>query len=183
MPIQNITYQTLVDLVKNYIKTNCKNISDFASISSVMKSGYSTSATISSAGDGYTSSYTCTISKAVAQVDTSTVDTDMTNFLSTIGVSSKLSSNIPEGEFIKFFNDMVSFCSTKMAFATSQFTTTKYLIYNTGSTSYASTVTIGNNTARQLIKVTDITTITNMLTSVMKQTLRTIPCTYTYSFA
>ena len=182
MTIQNITYQTLVDLVKNYIKTNCVNISNFDSINSTMKSGYSTSANISSNGGGYTSKYTCTISKAVSQVASSVVDTDMTNFLNTINVSNKLSSNIAEGEFINFINDLVSFCSTKMGFAVGQFTTAKYLIYNT-STSYSSTVTINNDTARQLIKATNATSIVNMLINVMKQSLRNIPCTYTYSFS
>lgn len=183
MTLQNITYQTLVDVVKNYIKTNCVNISNFASINSTMKAGYSTSATISSSGAGYTSNYTCTISKAVSQVSSSTVDTDMTNFLTTIGVSNKLSSNIAEGEFIKFFNNMMSFCSTKLGFATGQFTTSKYLIYNTSATTYSSTVTINNDTARQIVKASDITSITNIITTVMKQTLRNIPCTYTYSFS
>ena len=183
MTIQNITYKTLVDIVVSYIKTNCVNISNYDIIHNSMKNGFSTGANISSSGGGYTSSYNCKISKIVNAVDASVVDTDMQNFLSHIEMGNKLNLNITEGDFLNFINDLVSFCSTKMGFATGQFTVEKYLIYNTESNDYMSTVVIGKDTAKQIIKAKNANDIINMLFNVMKQTLRNIPCIYTYSFA
>jgi len=178
MAIQNITYNEIVEAVKNYAKSNCMNIANFGAIPAAFKAGYSLSGNISSSGDKYTSKYVVTITRAVSQVASSVVDTDMNNFLTRINVVNKLNNNIPASEFINFINDMVSFCSTKLCFATSQYHSGGYLIYYTANTSYSSAVSITTNNQLKLIEASDVNSILNMLFNVVKQNIRNVPCTY-----
>ena len=39
MALQNITYNEIVETVKNYIKTNCMNIANFGAIPAAFKAG------------------------------------------------------------------------------------------------------------------------------------------------
>ena len=178
MALQNITYNEIVETVKNYIKTNCMNIANFGAIPAAFKAGYTLSGNISSSGDRYTSKYVVTITRAVTQVASSVVDTDMNNFLARINVANKLNNNVPASEFINFINDIVSFCSTKLCFATSQYNGNRYLIYYTANTSYSSIVSINTNESNKIVQANDVNSILNMLLNVIKQNIRNIPCTY-----
>ena len=95
MALQNITYNEIVETVKNYIKTNCMNIANFGAIPAAFKAGYTLSGNISSSGDRYTSKYVVTITRAVTQVASSVVDTDMNNFLTTINAVSYTHLTLP----------------------------------------------------------------------------------------
>lgn len=182
MAIGNITYNEIIDLMKNWIKTNATNIASYSSIPSQFKSGWSSSANISSNGPHYTSTYTVRISQYVSQVSAATVDTDMNNFLTSIGIASKLSQNIPTSEFLNFINDIISFCATKLGFAISQFNSNRYLIYNTKNTSYSSLITLSTNENVKIIEANDINILFNAMIDIIKQNIRCYPCTYTYSF-
>ena len=178
MPIGSMTYQNIVDTVKTWIKSNCSNITKFSEIPNVFKSGYTT--TVQYAGDATSpSKYTTKISgNAVSQVATTTVDTDMTNFLTSIGVTNT-SKTIPASEFMDFVENMVSFCSTKLAYSISQYSTNKYLIYTTANTSYSSIRQINEDGAFKIITTEDINDILNSIINVTKQTIKNKPVTYT----
>ena len=90
----------------------------------------------------------------------------------------KLNNNIPASEFINFINDIVSFCSTKLCFATSQYDGNRYLIYYTPNTSYSSIVSINTNESNKIVQANDVNSILNMLLNVIKQNIRNVPCTY-----
>ena len=129
--LQSITYGTIVDAVKNYIKNNCTNIINFGGIPAEFKSGYSTTITISG-GNGAATCY-CTISITsgnVVQKTATDVDNDMTSYLQLIGASNMLNDNVKDSELLKFINDMVIFCTTKVAFSTSVHNSNRYMIYS-----------------------------------------------------
>ena len=92
--------------------------------------------------------------------------------------NNKLNNNIPASEFINFINDIVSFCSTKLCFATSQYDGNRYLIYYTPNTSYSSIVSINTNESNKIVQANDVNSILNMLLNVIKQNIRNVPCTY-----
>ena len=133
--IPQVTYKQIVDKIVADIKSSCINISNFASISSVFKSGYSQTITISGGNDAARCYCTVTISgNNIVEVSAGTVDANMNSFLSTIGINSYINDYIKPSEFIKFLNDMITFCSTKLAYSTSHYAqSTKYLIYNSSS--------------------------------------------------
>ncbi len=188
MPIGNITYNTIVNLVKNYAKTNCQNVDNkYNSLPAEFKSGYSNKVIISNNGKkaGVNGYCTHTITKSIAKVTGATIDTDMTNFLKTIKVDTKLNTNIPPREFINFINDMVSFCSTKFCFTVSQFNTNKYLVYYTGNTTYPSIKILDADIDLyfRLDTAQDVNDIINSLMNVIKHTFRIQPCRYSVTLS
>ena len=183
MAIGDITYNEIIVLIKNWIKSNAINISNFNAIPAQFKAGWSTGANISSNGPHYTSRYSVVISKAVNQVAATTVDNDMNAFLNSIGVASKINQNIPTSEFLNFINDIISFCSTKLGFAISQFNANRYLIYITENRSYNSLIQIKTNLNVKVIEANDINILFNAIINIIKQNIRCYPCKYNYSFA
>lgn len=181
MSIGNITYGTVVNLVKNWIKTNCVNITNFAGIPSVFKSGYTSSTVFAGAGTAAVATYIYNLTgNAISSVGVSTVDNDMNNFITTIGINDKLNQPIPASEFINFINDMVSFCSTKVCFTTSQFHNVGYTVYYPQNTAYSSVVTLPTNFDIKVIEATDAIKILNSLFGVIQQNIRNVTCRYSH---
>jgi hypothetical protein len=180
----NVTYSELVERIKSGIKTKCHNIADYANISNVFKTGFTGTYTIPGGNDYATCYCTYAISgNPISQVAASTVDTDMTNFISNIGLTQRINNNVVAGEFINFINDMVSFCSTKLAFSVSQYApSTRYLIY-TGNTSYPSLVNITSENLDKIIVTNDSNEFSNAIINITKNTIRTIPCTYSITYS
>lgn len=179
MALSAITYNTVVEHVKSWILANCMNFdTTIANLPACFKTGYSVVTTITTNAKS-----TVTISKGVSQVASTTVATDMTNFLTTIQVNDKLNTNIVANEFLNFVEDIISFCSTKIGIAASQYSTTNYMVYLTGNTNYSSLKNITTTTAYRLIDDADITTLINFITSVVRQNIRPYVCTYSVTLA
>lgn len=129
--IPTLTYRTLSDLVKNYAKATCINITNFAGLPACYKAGYSWEVGSGGEGAGRMSS----IANPIVQVAASTVDTDMTNFLNNIGVpASALDYPIDNANLDNFILDLIVFVSTKIGFAVSQSgnaasSASKYVVY------------------------------------------------------
>ena len=193
MSLGNVTYQAVVDTVKTWIKSNCANIANYSGMSNAVKNGYSYTVGTSSSGDAYSEAATCSLSSSITgAVASSTVDTDMTNFLSTIGASSILSQNINPTQFYKFINDMCCFCCTKLAFVASQTgnassSSVRYLIYWTGNTSYTYTINVAASTATNyVINASDINKVWQNIVDMMIRingNIRVLPVNYTYSLS
>ena len=84
--IPKITYQEIIDKVKTYAKTNCKNIANYNSIPAQYKAGFAFTVGTRYAnfiGEGGN----LTIKNPVVSVNASTVDTDMDTFLNNLGLS------------------------------------------------------------------------------------------------
>lgn len=182
MTIASVTYQSLVDVVKNWIKTNCSNISNYANIPTTFKAGYQSKVRYAG-NDTSPSSYTITISgNAVTSATTANVDSDMTAFLSSCGLTN-LAQNIPASEFLDFIKDMVVFCSTKLVIVGSQLSTTKYLCYDTSNTTYNDKFALDTNQAYKMMEATDITTLLSNIITLTRQTIRNKTCQYTYTMS
>ena len=130
--LQSITYQTIVDAVKTYIKTHCENITNFDNIPNIFKNGYTNTLTISGGNDTATCYCTVTLSGGeISQATATDVDNDMTAFLQSIIPTNVLQQSMTDSELIKFINDMTIFCCARMCYSTSIYDTSKkYLVYN-----------------------------------------------------
>ncbi len=172
MTIAAITYQQVVDIVKNWIKANCVNIANFAGMDGHFKSGWTSGKIRFEGNDTSPSCYTVTLSgNAVSQVAASTVDTDMTNFLSSCGLTN-LSQNIPASEFLDFIKNMVVFCSTKISLTASEYVSKTYIIYDTANTTYNDKYNIDTNDAKKMMLATDIIQIMNNIITLVRQNMR-----------
>lgn len=179
MGIQNITYRTLVNTVVNYIVNNAYNISAdrFNIVPDYFKSTYQNKLVYSGKnGSTYTShAYVSVSSNAVTKVS-NTVNTDLVNFLSNSGFTN-LDSNMTVPQFISFFNNVVSFCSRYLRYATSQFTQTSYLIY--GDTGNSATYT---GESDDLIRAKSMNDVMNVLQNRLSLLVRCAPVRYNYTF-
>lgn len=184
--LKNITYQTIVDAVKTYIKNNSANIANFAGIPAAFKSGYSSIITISGGNAAATCYCTVSISgNAVTQATTTNVDNDMSSFLQTIGATSLLSQNIKSSELIKFVNDITIFCANRLYIASSIYNSgTNYLIYSPyQSGSYSDVETVSTGSVDKQIDYTDATSIVNAIVNTTKQVIRCIPIQYSENYS
>lgn len=192
MSLGNITYQSIVDTVKTWIKSNCANIANYSGMNNAVKNGYVMNIGSSSVGTEYSESASCSLTSPITSaVSSSTVDTDMSNFLTSIGASSLLSQNVNPTQFYKFINDMCCFCCTKLAYVTSQQNTTtssvRYLIYWSGNTSYTYTQNIVNSSdVNLLINASDVNTMWQNIVDMMTRisgNIRIVPVSYTFSLS
>lgn len=180
MLTQSITYNTVITQVKNWIKTNCINIRNFASLPSCFKAGYTITSQFAGTNNAIMT-YQVTISKYISAATTANVDNDMNSFINRISLASKLNNNIASSELISFVNDLMSFCSTKVAFTVSQYSSNRYIIYDTSNNNYKSTENILTAEMLKLIEMQDVLSILNILERVINQTSRIIPCRYNYN--
>lgn len=201
--LQTITYQELVNIVKNWIKSNCINITNYGSISAAAKPGYSytvanvysyQSAVMAGGRGNPVSHYVAhnevtkaTLTSPVVQATTAQVDSDMTAFLTKIGANSYLTTRVSEVNFYNFITDMVSFCCSKVCFLVSQSgnannTSLRYLVYNPSQATYNSTVNItSSSSVNAVITASSTLQMVNSLITLIKQGIRVLPCKYTYS--
>lgn len=189
MAIENITYESIRDTVKNWIKSNCSNITNYAGMSSAVKNGYSY--TIGSSGsNAYTETAKATLSSSLSSAtNASQVDTDMNTFWNLIGSPS---GNITPDNFYKFINDMACFCATKLAFITSQTgnansSSVRYLIYWTSNNNWNFDIYIDKSTAtHHYIIANDVNTFWKNIIDMMTRVdgnIRVIPCKYTFTLS
>lgn len=184
-----VTYNSIVTIVKNYAKQNCKNISNFASIPAYYKAGYTytvgnITANFIDEGGNFT------INNPITAVSKSTVDTDMTTFLNKVGVpSNALNYPIDDLNLNNFMLNMIVFCSSKMFFAVSRpnnnASTERILVYYTGGTfDYTKTKTIkpvSTGNQNYTYSLSDIQDTLNKFFSALKSTIRVVPLTFTFS--
>ena len=182
--IQSITYGAIIDIIKNYMKTNCVNITNFNGIPSVFKSGYSNKITISG-GNAAATCY-CTVTSSgnyIPSATTNDVDSDMSLFCDTIGLTPYLNLNVQDTEFVKFMNDMLSFCTIKLAFSTSVYNSTRYLIYNKNNSSYGTLYTINEGSSGKIVETTDVTSAIGKLLTDINTVIRELPVQYSLNYS
>lgn len=176
----DITYQTIINAVKNYLKNNCMNIASYGSIPSTMKSGYSESSRIGG-NDAHYTTKTITCTSGVTQVSSSTVDTDMNNLLNRTGMNMVLSQPIKNEEFFRLLNNIISFCASNCMFASGHFDqNSKYLIYKSNN-QFNLTETIVNISDVNLIEPIDVTSVIDALKTALSQRIKCFACTYSIS--
>lgn len=183
MPIANITYGTIVNQVKNWIKSNCKNISNYGGINAVFKKGWSKSESTINA-PGYQGTCTIAITSYVPQASGTNVDNDMASFCNTYNISNKLNTYVSEDEFYHFIQNMISFLCTKCVLTCSQFAQgTSYLVYDPTNTTFNTTFNITSNEQQRLIYSLDVTSLMATMVDVVNNNIRCEPCKYSWSLS
>lgn len=196
--VDTITYGTIVNIVKNYAKNNCVNITNFSEIPPCYKSGFSF--TIGTRDYHITNSRPSTtyhegatvsgINNPILQVDTSTVDTDMDGFLNAIGIlPSQLSYPIDDANFENFLMDMIIFASTKICFAVSQSdnsaSSDRRVVYVVANSSFGIIHPIypkGEGLGEyHIINSTEAQELTNSFFNNVKKSIRVAPITFSFS--
>ena len=196
----SITYRKLVDVVYNYIMNKCLNIRGkdengndidrFSTLPSSLKAGYSftkqidhTWSQIFSGPCRFVPTAICQIvpTTSVIGVSSYTIKSQLDSFLNDIGVYSKLDTQIADGEFYKFVNDLILFCCSKVCFATSQFTPNKYLIYCPNDDIDNSLVEKIAGDVVDIIEASDVNEILFILTNILNSNIRQQTVKYTYT--
>lgn len=124
--IDNVSYESLKNTVIDWLKSNCKNITDYSNIEPCFKNGSTIQvANVVNGTEGpmYKENVYYTIqSPLTGPTAANVVDSDMNSFYTSIGSPN---GNIPEDQFYNYINDLACFCATKLAFITSQDITCK----------------------------------------------------------
>lgn len=182
MGIENRTYRSIVNTVASEIATNVYNISSskYDDLPGCFKSTYSGTVYTGTGGSSgpehyYSHIYISVESNGVSKVS-NTVNNDLVNFLASAGYTS-LDTNINTKDFVGFFNNIVSFCSRYLRFATSQFSDSSYLIY--GDTNNIVTY---NGEEDDLIRAKSMNDVLSVLQNRINLTVRCCPVKYNYTF-
>lgn len=183
MSLPVVSYQTIINQLKSWILSNCYNFdTTTAKLPAAFKAGYASSKRFAG-NNTANSNYKVAISSPVPIFSTSVFETQLTEFLPEVNLSDKLSSNVVESEFFDLVLNLISFCSTKLNFASSQFNSNKYLIYNGSYTVYTSIYQISSLEKEKLIKADDYTNLLDQILKVSKQNIRTFTCKYTITLS
>lgn len=183
MPLPVMTYADLINSIKNWILNNCINFeSNFSNLPAVFKSGYSVK-TRYAGNDLASANHQITITKFVSSVPPTTFENDFQNFLTSINLTDKLNTNLADSEFFNLVNNIISFCSTKLCFAVSQYSTSKYIIYNTTNTYYLFLQKIDTSEMEKLIDHNDITMMLIAIIDIIKQNIRSYSCKYSITLS
>lgn len=180
MPIvSDIKYETIVNQVKNWLKTNCVNITNYGGMEEQFKSSWVGREMKSwKYGSGSYRSIT-TITKSVPQASASNVDNDMKAFCDAYKISNKLQKYVSEAEFYEFIQDMISFMCTRCRVACSQLVQSKeYLVYIPGTTDYSEVFDITSEEQQNVIDAEDVLSLLRTMVNVVHRSLRCYNCTY-----
>ena len=180
MSLPTITYNELAQIVLSYMYNNTMNVdSRYNSLPACFRPGYSFQ---NSYGADQVYSYIrVNINRAIQRVSSSTITSDFNNFLNTYKMSTVANISIQDTWYPLYVGNLISFISTKGAFAVSQFDTRKFFIYNTSVSTYLNAKVIGNTPGLDIISENDINDVLKLLTEPTNQIFRLIPCTYTFS--
>lgn len=148
------TYRELYNNALSKIKSVCKNVSNYGSLPSQMKSGYSQGVTSTQGGNYPQRPYAyLKISNVVPQVTTDTVDSQFSTHISNCGFSSILDTNTTARGEVLFMRAVGEFCAAKIYTAQSR-NSGRFVCYNPDSTptvsAYNSTLNISTADANIL---------------------------------
>lgn len=202
---ENITYNQILARVTDWIKANCANVD--ARYDSVLpanaKNGYNYwmvnySWTVPSAG---TTTLQCkaTLVTPVTKVTSTTIDNEVTDFCTAIGLTSTARTyNVDDRNFVTFLEDLTVFLATKIAFTIPVSTNTlgapgsaittsgnnRYVVYMSNALPTANLVQLvspSNSQADYTIKMSDMVKGIDNLFATVKSQVRTVQGTYAFS--
>lgn len=171
-----VTLQSLFDIAVSNISSICANISDFSSISSEFKSGYSRTF------NHNRSRLTFTIAKSISQATTDQVSSQLSTFLSDNGFSD-MNEELHSAELISFYTLLAVFTSARVFDVSSQFTSNKYVCYYSNDTSYnfdGATVSAADN---DIILASDGLLSSYYFQKIIQQNIRAKSIQYNVSIA
>lgn len=120
--IPKTTYNDILNQVKTWITSNCRNITDFAGLSNHYKTGTVINiSNITSNHNHGTASHKLTVNNGVVQKTATDVENDLNTFFTNLGLpSSKRNYPIDDSNFYNFLYNISLFCSYKICLASSQ---------------------------------------------------------------
>ena len=122
------TYQSLVDATVNYIMTHCYNISNYGDLPAYMRPGWVYKVYLDHAWSGtwsrvkyrYDPYYQIVIVNPIQQYSRSVVESDLTNFLKSVGITN-FNQVIDFNMNLSFFvQNLLSFVSSKLKYVASE---------------------------------------------------------------
>jgi len=152
---QLITYNDIVNIVLNYIKSNCKNYLNLNNMPAYYKNAYSV-ATNQAFGANVTLQLKRTLTNSISAVSEATINNDMHSFLyDVLQIGEYLDYNVNNKNYFNFLCNMAVFCYTKLGVITSNdFAVGDVKADGTVSKSNVNTVLVylpSNNTYNNLI--------------------------------
>lgn len=124
-----VAIQTLYDATVNAISSACTNISNYNSIPSVFKSGYTRTF------NHNRSKLVYRIQNPISQSYSSTVQDQLRECLSSYGFTD-LSRTVSESTLTSIYAIIAAFTSARVKIISSQFSSTKYMYYDADSVTY-----------------------------------------------
>lgn len=173
--IQPITYRKITDMVLGFILGYCKNINNTNNLPAEFKSGYIYDRRIDS-GDTSGRTIRYTINNPISAIASSTIQSQFNSFLSSVGITNKLDSNITDDDFLSLVDDMVSFCCSKIRFAESPLNKTIIPVYIDGTILNTKAMIDTNS---KIIYAQDVSHLLTILKNVVKHNSRYFSVKYT----
>lgn len=136
MPIQTISYLTIINTVKNWIKTNCQNVANYNGMHGCVKNNYVITIASKRTGSYTETAKATTYNGLSGAISAAQVDSDMNSFINYLG---NPSGNVTADNFYSFINNMAAFCFTNVAYinapASIDFNNpVKYFVYKPNNT-------------------------------------------------
>ena len=201
---ENITYNQILARVTDWIKSNCANVDTRYDtvLPANAKNGYNYYAINFSwwvHNGGATLQCKATLTTPVTQVTSETIDNEVTDFCTAIGLTSTTRAyNVDDRNFVTFLEDLTVFLATKIAFTipvnTSTMASTNGSIITSGNNRYVvymlnalptsnlvQLVSPSSSQADYTIKMSDMVKGIDNLFATVKSQVRTVQGTYAFS--
>lgn len=166
-----ITYRTLYNQALNLIKSSCVNVSNYSSLPSSFKSGYS-----ESRSSGLETAY-FRIANPVSSISTTTVDNDFNSIMTNYGISSRLDQSITARGLINFYAALASLVQAKVCICQAR-NSGKYVCYETRH----SFTTLPSIPEGDLIYATDTNTVCNNIIQIIANNAKGRPIYFNIGF-
>ena len=202
MPLQNVTYGTLINSIATTIADSCVNLNNDRYNAMVQSLKGGTFVNNSYGSRDYIGRITMTSSNAIPNLtndrNRDTVINDVKNNIKNYvvsGSSTRLTTIYPDNEnismpkFISFFNNIVSFCYGSMEFVSGSVTDINGSGANIKGDAYLAYKSSIDNTYKYdvapdaLIRAKSTNEVITVLKTELKRTLRSKSITYTWGFA
>lgn len=165
-----VTYQQLYDVAFAKIVSQCVNVSNFANLPSMFKSGYTY---VLSNGRPRV---TYTISNYVSEYTSSAVGTAFKATLAKYGITD-LSLTASSKGILNFYKALITFCTANVRICGCQLTTNKYIVYVPGT---EETPTVEGE--GELIGAYDLESLMTSVSSIIAGSIKAYEVRYTTSF-
>lgn len=180
-----MTYKDIINQIKN-ISLKCDNVGDnYKKISELCKPDYSDTFNYDRypySSTPYKRYYTVNIITPIYQIDKTTVQNNINNYVNKyLGISDTSKTINTKLQLISFLNDMINFCSNNLYFIKSRYLEdTTYLIYRNNN-NYQN-INIGNvyNIDNIIIRNEDVNTILISLFNNIRNNIKTQVIKYNY---
>lgn len=182
-PNNTITYGDLVNAVRSYILSTCKNIGTAwtSAVPTTFRPGGSLGTIVSvysKVQGGINASAPITATAAVGAnslglVTQSTIESQFNSFMTSRGIMSRTDQLVTTKGLLHFYNSISAFFSVRVVVVTnSMVPNTRIIFYNAGTVTYPTVPDGSGGSNSELIEAADINALLDNLNSVLAQTTK-----------